>query len=467
MNLLVALFSIASLIWLVPVIQRGRLLAIAMLVLGVGTVFGPYFFAIDGPFQFSLDRGLWLAMFTIAFAGLRFGQVRLPALTRVDWAVIAIVGWFLISALGGGPPLPNSSPPVAKWIFYVAMPAGMYLIARIVPVRAHDIHWMISGLVTLGLYLAITAMLEVFGPHGLVFPQYIVDPDPWQFFGRGRGPLMNPTANGFIISIALTACLLAAIESGRQGKLLYGLALVVLFGGLYATLTRSVWLGGIGGLAVVGCVYSPRWVRVLGLAVAVLLAGALAMGVKDQLVRMKRDKQLSAADAKKSVELRPLLAVVAWEMFKDRPIIGHGLGRYEQRKDPFHTNRSYGLPLEQARDYVQHNVLLAVLVETGLIGFALMLAWLTMIAGLGWSLARNARAQPEARSAGLLLLGMMATYVCNGMFHDILIIPMTQMFFLFIAGIAVSIHQSGLISSKQRAGAAPAASGRGAAFPAV
>ena len=63
MNVLVALFSIASLIWLVPVIQRGRLLAIAMLVLAVGTVLGPYFFAIDGPIQFSLDRILWIAMF--------------------------------------------------------------------------------------------------------------------------------------------------------------------------------------------------------------------------------------------------------------------------------------------------------------------------------------------------------------------------------------------------------------------
>ena len=72
-------------------------------------------------------------------------------------------------------------------------------------------------------------------------------------------------------------------------------------------------------MAIVGLVHSPRWVRVLGLAATVLLAGAMAMGLKEQLMAFKRDKALSAADAAKSIELRPLLAAVAWEMFKDKP----------------------------------------------------------------------------------------------------------------------------------------------------
>ena len=99
---------------------------------------------------------------------------------------------------------------------------------------------------------------------------------------------------------------------------------------------------------------------------------------------MKRDKKLTAADAEKSVKLRPLLAVVAWEMFKDRPIAGHGLGRYEQEQgSAFTPIAATACRLEQARNYVQHNVFLSVLVDTGLIGFGLVLSWLTMIAGTG------------------------------------------------------------------------------------
>lgn len=449
MSLLIALFAIAALIWMVPVVQRGRLLVIATGVLIVGTLFGPYFYAIDGPIQLSLDRILWASLFGLAVIGWRFGQVRIPSPTRMDWVVGGIVVWFLLSALRGGPDPPKITPE-ARWLFYVAMPAGMYLIARIIRPHLQDIHWLFAALVGLGLYLSITALFEVFGLHGLVFPRYIVDGESWQFFGRGRGPLMNPTGNGLIISIALTAASIGFIEADRKGKLLYGVALLILFSGLYATLTRSAWLGGVASLAIIGFVYAPRWLRVLGMAALVLMIGAAAIGVKDQVVRMKRDKNLTAADAEKSVKLRPLLAVVAWEMFKDRPLSGHGFGRYGQTKARFHTNRGYGLPLEQARDYVQHNVFLSVLVDTGMIGLGLMLSWMVMIAGVAWTLARNLLSTRESRAIGLLILGTLAAYGCNGMFHDIMIIPMVHMFLFFLAGVAVTAYQSGLASERRQ-----------------
>lgn len=448
MNLLVALFAIASLVWMVPLVQRGRVLAVAMLVLVVGTIFGPDFFSIDGPARLSLDRILWVVMLLILVLGWRYGHARFPSPTRTDWVVLGMVVWFLVSCLRTGAAASEQTP-LSRWWFYVAMPAGMYLVARLVAIRARDIDWLVRGLIGLGLYLSITAMLEVTGTHGLVFPRYIIDPEVWQFFGRGRGPLMNPTGNGFLIALCSVACAVAILHAGRRGKALYGVALVILLGGLFATLTRSAWLGGIGGVAIIGFVYSPRWLRVLGLASIVLLVGGSALGVKNQLVRMKRDKNLTAADAEKSVKLRPLLAVVAWEMFKDRPLSGHGFGQYDQRKDRFHTERSYGLPLDQARDYVQHNVFLSALVDTGLIGLGLLLCWLTAVAAIGWSLAHNKRGRPQARSIGLLLLGMLTAYLANGLFHDVLIIPMVHMFLFFVAGVAVTVHHDGLVSGQR------------------
>jgi O-antigen ligase len=453
MELLIALFAIAAMVWMIPAIQRGGLMVVVLLVLGMGTVFGPSFLSIDGPVQLSLDRLLFLAAIGLAIAGWRLGYTRVPQPNRLDWLVIAVVVWFLIRVfpLGDDPDAEGGSP-LARWLFYIACPALMYGLARVIEIREREIRWMLAGSILLGLYLAVMAILEIRGWHGVVFPAFITDPEIWEFFGRGRGPLLNPAGNGFVMSISLLAALLGFVYAGRRGKLLYAIVSLVLLGGIYATLTRCAWMGAGGAVALVGLVYAPRWVRLLGLASVVMLAGVSIAGFKDQLIRMKRDKNLAAADAEKSIQLRPLLAVVAWEMFKDHPLTGHGYGHYPETKVPYHSNRSYALPLEQARPYVQHNVLLSVLVDTGLIGLSLFGGWLLTLSGIGWGLARQRSAHRETCELGMLLLGAIMAYLCNGMFHDVMIIPMVHMFLFFIAGVAVTVHQRGLAAATAPAG---------------
>ncbi len=443
MALLVALFAIAGLVWLIPVIQSGRLIVIAMAVLGLGTVFGPDFFHVDGPIQLSLDRLLWFGMFALAAIGWRMGDIRVPSLHRVDWLVIGIVGWTFVSAVANEHQT-TGTPPIARWLFYVLMPAGMYTVARMIDISSRDVRWMLAGSIVLGLYLAATALLEIYGYHSMVYPKFIVDAEIWQFYGRGRGPLMNPSGNGILISISLVAVSIGMFYSDWRGKLIYSVLALVLLGGVYATLTRSAWMGGIAAIGLVAFIHSQRWQRVLVLATVVLIGGASVAGLKDQLVRMKRDKNLTAADAEKSMKLRPLLAVVSWEMFKDRPIIGHGFGHYFAKNDPYHSDRSYQMPLEDARVYAQHNVFLSLLVNTGLLGFTMFASWLAMLAGLGWQLARQTHGPPEIRWVGLLVLGTMVAYFCNGMFQDVMIIPMVHMFLFFLAGVAVTVYQYGL-----------------------
>lgn len=444
MEFLTVLFAIAGLVWLIPVIQSGRLILVAIIVLGTGTVFGPEFFHVDGPIQVSLDRLLWFGMFALAVIGWRLGYVHLPTLHRLDFLVIGIVGWTLISAISHSHET-TGTPPTARWLFYILMPAGMYAIARIIDIRSCDVRWMLSGSIALGVYLAVTAIFEITGLHWLVFPAFIADSETWQFYGRGRGPLMNPSGNGILMSISLVAASIGVVYSGRRGKLIYIALTLVLLIGVYATLTRSAWLGGIAAIGLVAFVHSHRWQRMLVLATVVLIGGASVAGLKDQLIRMKRDKNLTAEDAEKSMKLRPLLAIVAWEMFKDRPISGHGYGHYFAHNDSYHSDRSYELPLEQARTYAQHNVFLSILVDTGLVGFSMFIAWLMMLCGVGWQLARQTQQKPEARWIGLLILGTMLAYFCNGMFQDVMIIPMVHMFLFFIAGVAVTVYQSGLM----------------------
>ena len=90
----------------------------------------------------------------------------------------------------------------------------------------------------------------------------------------------------------------------------------------------------------------------------------------------KRDQALTAQETAESAKLRPILAAVAWHMFCDRPLWGCGFGQYPERSIEYLSDRSIDLPLEKARPFVQHNVLLALLTETGLAGMGLFVVLL-------------------------------------------------------------------------------------------
>ncbi|MEM9825398.1 MAG: O-antigen ligase family protein [Planctomycetota bacterium] len=440
MPLLIVLFAAAALVWATPMIRRGNVLVASALVLLLGTLFGPAFFAIDGPIQFSLDRVLWFAVAGLVAVQWRRGQLQADRMCRVDWIVVALVGWLFLSTLHGKP-APVNEPPLARWLFYVFMPAGMYAYARLSNADQRGLHTLVVGAAGLGIYLSVTAIMEIRGWHGLIFPRYIADPGIWEFFGRGRGPLLNPSGNGVLLAIGWAATATLFLRAGRRGKLLWGIAGLVIGLGVYATLTRSAWMGGLLALGAVVLFRLPRWVRVLGLASILVLGGAMVMGLKDQLLRMKRDENLSASAAEKSVKLRPLLAVVAWEMFQDKPLVGHGFGRYFSASGPYHTDRSYQMPLEEARPYMQHNVLLSLLVDSGLIGLSFFLGWVLVVMLIAWRISRSRDADPDSRDFASLVLATLAAYFINGSFQDVTIIPMINMFLFYAGGHLVSLRR--------------------------
>lgn len=132
------------------------------------------------------------------------------------------------------------------------------------------------------------------------------------------------------IPAAFTAAVCRLMQVGQRAKVGYLVAILLLGVGLAATLTRSVWIGALLALAIVAVVYLPRWVQVLGLATSVLLAGFMLVGLQDELMNLNRDKDLSAADAAKSVQLHPLLAIVAataWSRIRRRSLPAYSAAR--------------------------------------------------------------------------------------------------------------------------------------------
>jgi O-antigen ligase len=208
-----------------------------------------------------------------------------------------------------------------------------------------------------------------------------------------------------------------------------------------ATLTRSVWMSGAFAIALaVGLALPWRW-RLPLLAGGVAAAGLLTAVQWDNLVEFKRDKALEADKTAESVELRPIMATVAWQMFRDRPLFGCGYNQYGTEHLNYVSDRSTEFPLEHARGYIPHNVALSVLTETGLVGLGLFAATLGLWGRDAWRLWRNANLPLWARQLGLLFLTALGAYVINGMFHDVSVVPMANMTLFFLAGVTAAAKQ--------------------------
>ena len=122
-------------------------------------------------------------------------------------------------------------------------------------------------------------------------------------------------------------------------------------------------------------------------------------------------------------------------MLLDRPLLGCGYHQYSTEHLAYTADRATDLPVEKGRGYVQHNVFLALLAETGLVGLGLFVALLAVWSRDAWRLWRRTSLPVVHRQQGLLLLAAVAVYVVNGMFHDVSCIPMANMTLFFLAGV--------------------------------
>jgi O-Antigen ligase len=367
-------------------------------------------------------------------------RLALPGWTSLDWAVAV---WILV--LCASTFLHDfrfrDDLPLRRLLFFNLLPAALCLVIRCGVWTSVTVTRLQGCVLGLGAWLAVTGICEWQGWHGLVFPRHIVDPAQAEFLGRARGPLLNPVINGMWLNAALAVACLWLGGSRGGWRWAMGLCIPLLLAGSFATLTRSVWLGS--GLVLGLMILLPLRPRMrVGVCFAGLVAGLALFGVLgDELNRFKRDRNVSVAEMSQSASLRPLLAIVAWEMLKDRPLTGFGFGQYPAAKKPYHWTDGHDLPLQQALPYMQHNVVLAYATETGLVGVAALLALLGSGIWQALQLVRREAlfSEPAFRIQGWLTFCVAGNYLVNGMFHDVSIIPMSHSQLMLFLGLAASL----------------------------
>jgi len=431
-------FAVAACLLVGVVFRKTGLIGGCLATLFAGACLGYNFFCVS---LISLDRLMLGALFVVYLLQRNFHGLKVRRFAQSDMVLLAffasLIGMTFARDWGW-----QEGEPVKVLLFFYMMPLVMYWVSSRCHLTEKSFHMTLGFFVLFGIYLTVTGICEVLGAYGAIFPRYIVTSDTVEFLGRARGPFLNPIGNGMYLTASIACCCLAWPHVHK----IHRPGLVAITGficvGALCTLTRSVWMGV--GVALVGMaaliVPSQHRLRVI-VAAGVLGAGGLMLTGK-ALVGFKRDKHLSAKETAESAMLRPYLAAFAYEMFQDHPVSGVGLAQYKRYNKNYLTKRSFDLPLDKVKQYVQHNVFLSLLVETGLVGLVLFCLVLGLWAMNAWQLWHATHLPLWQRQTGLLCLAFLGAYVPNGMFHEMSLILMQNMLLFFLAGLNRNLFEN-------------------------
>jgi hypothetical protein len=450
MLFMLVIAAAVGVVWGSVLLKKTGLLGGCLAVMLVGSCFGyAYFHADVGGFSVTADRVL-LALLAVTFVVMgRLGLTERRQLDKLDITLLLFMGVLVISTLS------HSWKPsvLASLLVFNLMAGAIYWLARGAVFSERAVLGMFAAIAGFGLYLAVISILEQQQLLAFVYPRYIATSTFTEFLGRGRGPLLNPASNGLFLGSGWFCMLMFWPRVNHKGKLLLVVLSLIYGGGVICTMTRCVWAAVLLGLLILIVTNLPRrWATLF--AAAVVLVGCIGIAAKwNDLQAFKRDKDVSVADMSKSAGLRPIFAVIAWHMFLDRPILGCGYGQYPVESKYYLSDRSTQLRLEKARIYVQHNVVLSLLTETGLVGSGLFVLLMLLWFQTGWYTWTCRQAPLIYRQQGLIMVTVLSVYLVIGMFQDLTIAWMANQLIFFMAGVSRGLrdHCFPIVASKQYA----------------
>lgn len=354
-----------------------------------------------------------------------------PNRTRARWGAVAalmavFVAWTLASMIWHGDLMTRSTQ--FALLDRTVMPFLMFLVGPLVFSTAARRDLLLKGLTVMGLYLSVTAVLELFLPQ-LVFPRYIVDPEVGMHFGRARGPFAGAEAMAMTLAVCMGAALLLV---GRQIRRWSTLGLVVaplaLFG-VVLTGTRSAWLGVVAGI-VIALVLSPslrRWIP------AMLVAGASAVVAATIFLPSLVQSVFERSTANGPIYDRLSSNAAAFRVLGDLPLTGIGWRRFYPHGAEW-ARQSDSLPMNNAVIEV-HSVILSRAAELGLPAVVVFLLIIVLGPVRSALPARPIPGHPDLPGWRVLSGYVVAVWLIAGLFGP-LSNPMPNYSVWLIAGVA-------------------------------
>ncbi len=423
MPFLLTVMTLPLVLWGAISITRGSLFISVALFFIATCVFPAEFFSLDmGGLTWTLDRLCLLGISCQLVLLWRRGELQIRRLESLDVALGLFLLWLTARTITQplGSLLPGQPNTLMHLVNGYLIPFFLYAALRTSRLQPERLKWPLILLIGLGVYLGVTAVLEMAKLWGLVFPRFIGDPTLGIHFGRARGPMLQSVRLG----VCLLACLVPLIVYTvwlyplRRWSWALFLSLAPVVGvGILLTLTRSVWMGlGLTFVVLAGlCLQGlPRRTAIVG-----MLFTCMAVGVVKgpELVAFKRE--YSAAETRESTYMRAAFAYVSLEMFKDRPVAGFGFNQFQVYNRPYLADRSTDIRIESIRGYVHHNSFLSLLVDLGLVGFCLY-AFVALAAGVQCTLLWQARQAPQwARGLSVVAICIGGVHALQMAFHEV------------------------------------------------
>jgi len=406
------------------------------------TAFSEYILLPNAPtLHVHLSRVLLTALALGLAAGWVPRSTRPTASVTPAMLIVILTAWTIVSAVWTGTLFRiDGTRNLSVFLTGYFVPGMILYFARYFPLTLKISRSVCTLLCLLLGYMVFTAFVEHFHVNALLFPQYITDPSLGVALHteRARGAIVNAAENGGMIAILLLLGLHTVLYT-TNGAMRWASAFGLLGVGVAALLfteTRGPWLAFLGGLAVMmfhkrcrGLVFALGGIGVLGMA-AFLIVSAASVGnlVKEDPLPQRSDNTADTA------EFRMDLYRESVRPFQEHPIVGWGLGTFTDTEYLFDA---YGGSLT-ITTAVLHDTVVAITLESGLIGGVLYLAFLiTLIATL--IRLRSASINSEKRDFYTLCMAAVAAYVINGLFVDCRYFMQQNALVFFLGGLGLAL----------------------------
>lgn len=253
--------------------------------------------------------------------------------------------------------------------------------------------------------------------------------DPNQRAGGFLGAAMSFAHNiGPVFCIYVILALTSWKTFSNKEKTIYA-AIVVTSGFLnLATLTRGVWIGSVVALLVTTVLWNKKiFAAVVGSMVVVFLVGITTSESFANRVFTK------TANETESNQERKALWRANWEMVKEHPIVGVGLGTNKSHLRKYYDH--FGLPETQRQSHA-HNQYLQYWAGTGTLGLICYLAFLFILLKYAYSGFKSS-SNTQIKYFQLALMAGLICFMVGSITESNFNIAKNRFFFLLLAGAAV------------------------------
>ncbi|MEM7477101.1 MAG: O-antigen ligase family protein [Planctomycetota bacterium] len=453
MTLLIPLILLVAAIYMAVALKHG---SVALTVLGFLTAticFPAEFFSIDlAGLTITLDRLLLLPLCLQLALNWYSGEQSIRRFEIVDIAIGLFALWLAARTFSQplGSQIAGQPNTLMHFLNGYFIPFFLYFAVRTSKIEPSQMRVVLYAVLGLGLYLSVTAVLEIIQMWSLVFPRFISDPTLGIHFGRARGPMLQSVRLGVVLIVCWLALGLFTVwikPASHRMWLAFGVGSLLSCGAIYLTYTRSVWMG------LAFCMLLLAFLGLQGVsrrfAITTMLLAACVVGIfkGPDLIAFKRE--YSAAETKESTYMRAAFAYVSLEMFQDKPISGFGFNQFQVYNPPYLEDRQSNLNLNSIRGYVHHNGFLSLLVDLGIVGLLAYLMILLSVVSKATSLLNLPPRYSWVHGIALLTLAFIGTHSIQMLFHEMSFSTVENGFLFAIIGLLIAADSSMNEESRQ------------------